>query len=73
MEDRRDILRDRKPFSYAIVKGDKARIFYDGKPVSVISGKDFEKLRRAIELGDEYQAQLAMAKLTGNFKRGNER
>jgi hypothetical protein len=39
----------------------------------VAVGKDFKKLDAAIRLGDEYGLQMAMAKMTGNFKRGNER
>jgi hypothetical protein len=73
MEDERNVLKDERPFSYARMGSDKARILYCGRPVYVAVGKDLERLDKAIRLGDEYGLQLTMAKMTGNFKRGNER
>lgn len=73
MEDRRNILFDKKPFSYKLQKDKKAQIFYEGKPVSMISGKEFNKLVRVIELDNVYELQLFLAKITGQFKHGNER
>ncbi len=73
MEDKRNILRDDKPFSFRLIGSEKAQVLYKGKPVFVAAGKDFERLRAAAEGGDEYRLQMAMAKMTGNFKRGNER
>jgi hypothetical protein len=73
MEDERGILKDEKPFSYRLMGADKAQILYGGRPVFVAVGKDFKRLDAAIRLDDEYALQMAMAKMTGNFKRGNER
>jgi hypothetical protein len=73
MEDERDILKDDKPFSYRLMGTGKAQILYGGRPVFVAVGKDFKRLDAAIRMGDEYGLQMAMAKMTGNFKRGNER
>ncbi len=73
MEDRRNILFDEIPFSYKILKDKKALIYYKGKNVMTITGKDYNKLQRVIDLDNKYELQLFLAKLTGNFKRGNEK
>jgi hypothetical protein len=73
LEDKRDVLKGERPFSYRLMGSDKARILYMGRPVFTAVGKDFKKLQDAIGSADEYAIQMAMAKMTGNFKRGNER
>ncbi len=73
MEDGRGVLKDDKPFSYRLMGKDKAQILFDGRPIHVAVGKDFARLEKAIEGGDDYALQMAMAKMTGNFKHGNER
>lgn len=73
MEDKRNILFDEQPFSYKILKDKKAMIYYRGKEVFTAVGKDFNKLQRVIALDNKYELQLFLAKITGNFKRGNER
>jgi hypothetical protein len=72
MEDRRNQLRDGQPFSWRMIGSEKAQILYGGRAVYVAVGKDFRKLKTAIDGGDPYAAQLAMAKITGHFKHGNE-
>lgn len=73
MEDNRNILRDKAPFSYQLTGHGKALIFHQNKMVYTAVGKDYQKLQRAILTDDEYQIQLCMAKITGHFKHGNER
>lgn len=73
MEDRRGKLSGEAPFSYRLLKDGKAIVYYDGKAVYTAVGKDYARLLRAIELDDEYRLQLFLAKVTGNFKHGNER
>jgi hypothetical protein len=73
MEDQRDILFNEKPFKYKLLKDNKAQIFYRSKPITFISGKDYNKLKRVIEMDNEYEIQLFLAKITGQFKHGNER
>lgn len=73
MEDERNVLKDERPFSYRRMGSEKAQILYGGRPVYVAVGRDLEQLEKAILLGDEYGLQMAMARMTGNFKRGNER
>jgi len=73
MEDKRNILFDEKPFSYKLMKDKKAQISYKGKNISVITGKDYNKLMRVLALDNIYEVQLFLAKITGQFKHGNEK
>jgi hypothetical protein len=73
MEDRRNILFDEMPFSYKLVKDKKAIIYHKGKEVYTAVSKDYNKLQRVIAMDNAYELQLFLAKITGNFKRGNER
>ncbi len=73
MEDKRNILRDEEPFAYKLLKDKKAQIYYRNKMIKLLVGKEFDKLLKAIESEDAYKLQLFMAKVTGNFKHGNER
>ncbi|HHU08192.1 MAG TPA: hypothetical protein GXZ59_07605 [Clostridiaceae bacterium] len=61
-----------KSFSYQSTK-DKVRIFWDNRPIMTLSGqKAADFLAKAEDL-DEAELQLLLAKLTGQFKHGNER
>jgi hypothetical protein len=60
-------------FSYRISKDNTVFISWNGKQVTILRGKESEKFLRKIEAADFLTAQLIMAKVTGNFKRGNER
>ena len=73
MEDQRNILFNEKPFSYRLLKDNKAQIMFRGKLVSTIVGKDYNKLIRVIQLDNMYETQLFLAKITGHFKHGNEK
>ncbi len=73
MEDKRNVLRDEEPFSYRVLKDDKAQIFFNNKVIKIIVGKEYTKLQKTILQEDAYQLQLFMAKVTGQFKHGNER
>jgi hypothetical protein len=68
MEDKRDILKNEKPFSWQLLKNDKAFIFCRNKSIKTISGKQLQKLLLLIELEDGYNIQLFLAKVTGHFK-----
>lgn len=61
------------PFSYKISKDNKVFIFWEGKQVKILKGKESEKFISKIANADEFESQLIMAKITGNFKRGNEK
>jgi hypothetical protein len=60
-------------FSYRAHKDGTVRIAYRGKVVTTLAGKEAARFLARVDGADEEQAQLAMAKATGNFKRGNER
>lgn len=73
MEDKRNILRDEKPFDYKILKGEKAQIFFKNKVIKIIMVKDFSKLQKKIDGADAYELQLFLATVTGQFKHENEK
>lgn len=65
---------DEAPFSYKITKNNTVLIDYYGKQVKLLKGKDAEKILGKIKMAENEKAvQLILAKITGNFKRGNER
>ena len=72
MIDKRGIL-DEEVFTYRITKDNKVFISYEGKQVTTLIGGKAEKFIADIAETDGKEAQLIMAKVTGNFKRGNEK
>jgi hypothetical protein len=70
--DKRNIL-DEEVFTYRITKDKKAFISYHGKQVMTLSGSKAKKFIADIADARGKDAQLIMAKVTGNFKRGNEK
>ncbi|MDR2183699.1 MAG: hypothetical protein LBE55_05950 [Clostridiales bacterium] len=70
--DKRNIL-DEEIFTYRITKDKKVFISYEGKQVTALSGSKAGKFISDIAGANGKEAQLIMAKATGNFKRGNER
>ena len=48
-------------------------VAYRGRTVTTLRGGDAERFLARVAGADEREAQLAMAKATGNFRRGNER
>ena len=70
--DQRDIL-DEEPFDYKELKDNKIQIYWKNKPVMLVKGLAAKKLLMKIEKASDKEIQLALAKITGNFKRGNEK
>jgi len=70
--DKRGILND-EIFAYRITKDKKVFISHEGKQVTTLSGKKAEDFIKKIQFTEGKEAQLIMAKVTGNFKRGNEK
>lgn len=64
---------DSLEFDYRANKEGKVFITWQGKQVMILKGASAQKFLAQIEALEETEAQLLMAKLTGNFKRGNER
>ncbi len=70
--DKRDAL-DEEIFSYRATKDGKILVYWQSKQVMLLKGKEAQKLQVKLAGADARQTQLLLAKLTGNFKRGNER
>lgn len=65
---------DEAPFSYRVNKEHTVFIDYLGKQVKILKGKEADQFLTKVNAAENDKAlQLAMAKVTGNFKRGNER
>jgi hypothetical protein len=60
-------------FSYQETKDGRVLLYWYGKLVKTLVGKEAEKFRTRIDGLDGQEAQLVLAKFTGSFKRGNER
>lgn len=69
--DKRGIL-DEEVFSYRLTKQGKVFIYWQGKQVLTLKDKQAQNFSSKIAGLAHKEAQLLMAKLTGNFKRGNE-
>jgi hypothetical protein len=60
-------------FAYVTRKSGEVQISYQGRPVTTLRGEAAAKFVNRIDgLGDR-EAQHLMARVAGNFKRGNER
>ena len=70
--DKRGVL-DEEIFAYRVTKDKKVFISYEGKQVITLSGKKADEFIAKIQNAVGKEAQLIMAKVTGNFKRGNEK
>jgi hypothetical protein len=70
--DKRNKLKE-EPFSYRLSKDNKVFIFWNEKQVMILKGKESEKFLDKVEKADTTESQLIMAKITGNFKHGNEK
>ncbi|MFT4414343.1 hypothetical protein ACLM5H_10840 [Fredinandcohnia humi] len=71
--DKRNRLDD-TPFRYRVTKDNTIFLDYYGKQVKILKGKEAEKFISKMNTAEnEKEEQLIMAKLTGNFKRGNEK
>lgn len=70
--DKRNVL-DEEPFSYKVVKDNKVFIYWNDKQVSILRDKVSDRFLTKMRNASIKDAQLIMAKITGNFKRGNEK
>ncbi len=62
-----------EPFSYRKYKNGNVSISWNKREVKILKGKNAERFLLQITDKTESEQQLVMAKITGNFKRGNER
>jgi len=58
-------------FAYRLLKDGTVMISHRDRHVVTLAGGRAERFRAALDAGHE--EQLLMARVTGNFKRGNER
>lgn len=70
--DKRNVL-DEEVFTHHVTKDKKVMISYCGKHVVTLSGKKALTFIANTDGLSGKELQLALAKVTGNFKRGNER
>lgn len=72
-DDKRNRLSD-EPFNFRVTKDNTVFLEYYGRQVKILKGAEAEKFLKRIRAAENTkEAQLIMAKITGNFKRGNER
>lgn len=60
-------------FTYRAQKDGTIRIARGGRVVTTLAGRDAVRFLDRMSLAEDAEAQLIMAKVTGNYKRGNER
>ena len=60
-------------FAWASTKDGRVRISWRGKVVTTLAAGRAARFLEQVEGADEEAEQLLMARVTGNFKRGNER
>ncbi|MEI5989657.1 hypothetical protein [Enterococcus crotali] len=68
-----DKLVTNKVFSWQVNKDHKLFVFYHGKQVMIVKGIDAQNLAEDLQSASEKEQQSILARITGNFKRGNER
>ncbi|WP_027634418.1 hypothetical protein [Clostridium hydrogeniformans] len=72
IEDKRNKFEE-QIFSYKVTKDNKVFIYWYKKQVTILKGKESIMFLDRITKADFKESQLIMAKVTGNFKHGNER
>ncbi len=64
---------DEEPFTYDVTKDQRVLIYWHRRHVTTLKGTKAQKFLAQVDGLDHRAAQLVMAKVTGNFKHGNER
>jgi hypothetical protein len=60
------------PFTWQVTKDGRVLVFRGGRQVAVVAGAQAERLRPRLTTSLE-GAQQALARVTGNYRRGNEK
>jgi hypothetical protein len=60
-------------FSYRVTRDGKVFISWQNRQIMILKEEKARKLLAQLETADRRQVQLALAKITGHFKHGNER
>ena len=64
---------DEEVFTYRATKEGRVLLYWYGKQVMILKGMRAQEFLEDIDGLDQLEAQLVMARITGNFKHGNER
>jgi hypothetical protein len=62
-----------EPFSFRAAKDGRVMLYWQNKHIKTLASGEAQKFLKRIAGLEGKEAQLLMAKVTGNFKRGNER
>lgn len=62
-----------QPFAYRATAGGEVRIERGGRLVTILRGAGAAAFLRKVADATEGERQQAMARVTGNYRRGNER
>jgi hypothetical protein len=62
-----------EPFSFREVKDGRVLIDWNDRRAAVLTGARATRFLAAVDGASAERRQLEMARVTGNFKRGNER
>ncbi len=60
-------------FSYQATKDGVVRVFWESRCVMALGGRRGDVLRTELAAADDEKVQAALRRVTGNFRRGNER
>ena len=62
------------PFSYRLSGDGRVFISWSGRVATTLAGEDAARFRKRLTAAEDEEAvQLLLARVTGNFKRGNEK
>lgn len=61
-----------EPFSFKAGKDGIVFLEYRGRPVTILRGNEARKFLGRVEGLEDHETQLLIARLTGNFERGDE-
>jgi hypothetical protein len=64
---------DERPFSFQPTKDGRVLISHEGRQIMILKGPEAGRFLRRAQGACEDDLQLLLAKVTKNFKRGNER
>jgi hypothetical protein len=64
---------EKEPFSYRATKDGLVFLEFHGATVKTIAGESAKKFLKRADSLEGLELQLVLAKLTGNFKHGNEK
>ena len=64
---------NKEPFSFSVRKGDIVDLRFEGRSVKTLKDRAAVQFLHKIDRLNAHEAQLLMARVTGQFKMGNER